>query len=42
MDPSLEEDEVQKESTSIKKENSYTYWVDKEKQNNANVPKKEP
>ena len=32
----------QEEPTKISKENTYTYWVDKDKQNNANITKKEP
>lgn len=39
---STSEEEIKQEPSKVKKEHSYTYWVDKEKQNNANVPKKEP
>lgn len=37
-----EEEEIKNEVPTKKKEHSYTYWVDKEKQNNQNVIRKEP
>ncbi|KAL4430242.1 hypothetical protein ABPG74_014801 [Tetrahymena malaccensis] len=39
---STSEEEIKQEPPKTKKEHSYTYWVDKEKQNNPNIVQKEP